>query len=188
MKWSVSCVGFALLCAVNFSTLAEEVASTGGRGFAAGVQKVYTVTQINQDSREVTLRDADGQESTFIAEAEIRNLGQVDVGDTLTAIYAEALALQVYPVTGSGKGRIVNTEVSRAPLGDKPQGTITKHVEITGRVAGLDRETRMVTLEGKHGSLTLRAAADIDLSKIAVDDMVRIDYLERFSIKVETPK
>ncbi len=188
MKWSVSCVGLTLLCAVNFAALAEEVASTGGRGFAAGVQKVYTVTQIDYDSREVTLRDADGVESTFLAEAEIRNLEQVEAGDMLTAVYAEALAVQIYPVNGASKGRIVDTQVTRAPLGDKPQGTITKRVEITGRIAAVDRETRMVTLEGKHESLSLRATADIDLSKIKVNDMVRIDYLERFSIKVETPK
>ena len=64
---------------------------------------------------------------------------------------------------------------------------ITRRVEITGQVDELDHETRVATLAGKHGSLTLRVADDVDLSNAAVGDMVRVDYLERLTISVDAP-
>ncbi len=185
MKKSMLAVGLFLLNVVSHSLLAGEVVPIGGRIEAAGMTKVMTVTRVDQESREVAL-SSDGVETTFIAGPEVRNLAQVEVGDKVSITHAEAMAVRVYPVSGGAKGRIEKTEISRAPLGAKPYGMITRHVEITGQVAELDRKSRKAVLEGKHGSLTLRVAEDVDLSKIVVKDRVRVDYLERISIQVDS--
>ena len=188
MKMSLSLTGIMLLLTLSLGAMAAETAPIGGRGIAAGVSEVATVTAVDQDSRQVTLRTADGEEHSFVAGDEVRNLGQVKVGDEVTIIYAEALAVRLYPAANGSKGVIEKTEVSRAPRGAKPYGMITRHVEITARVTALDPKSRMVTLEGKNGELTLRVADDVDLDKVSINDTVRVDYLERISISVDTPK
>ena len=43
----------------------------------------------------VTLERGDGSEVTFQADAAVRNLAQVEVGDEVTATYYESLAYEV---------------------------------------------------------------------------------------------
>jgi hypothetical protein len=187
MKMSKCCIGLLSLTLLSLPATASQVAPIKGKLAAAGVTKTMTVTRVDQESREVVLRSGDGAESTFIAGPEVRNLAQVEAGDTVSITYMEAVAVRVYPVSAGAKGRIEKREISRAPLGAKPYGMITRQLELTGQVAELDRETRVATLAGKHGSLTLRVAEDVNLSNIVVGDMVRVDYLERITISVEAP-
>ncbi len=181
-------VAWVFLCTLSMGAMAQQVAPTGGRGVLAGVSETLTVTAIDHDRRLVTLRAPDGEEETFEVSEAARNLDQVEKGDKLTVTYAEALAVRVYPVTTAIKGMVAKTSVSRSPKGAKPYGTITRQVTLTGRVAKLDRDSRMVTLEGKDGSITLKVADDVDLSKVKERDMVRIDYVETLSMAVESPK
>lgn len=188
MKLSLSCAGMLLLLVINFSAIAGEKAPIGGRGIVAGITEVVTVTAVDQKNREVTLRSADGEENSFVAGDEVRNLEQVKVGDEVTITYAEALAVQLFPAAAGSKGMIEKTEVSRSPVGAKPYGMITRHVEITARVIELDPKSRTATLEGKDGAVTLQVADDVDLTKVSINDTVRVDFLERISISVDTPK
>ena len=55
-----------------------------------------TVTAINQETREVTLQDAEGESMTIIAGDEVRNLAQVEVGDKLKVEYLQTIAIQVF--------------------------------------------------------------------------------------------
>jgi len=187
MKISNYCVALLSLVLSSLSVTADPVSPVKGKIAAAGATRTMTVVRVDQGTREVVLRSGNGEEATFIAGPEVRNLAQVEAGDKLSITYAEGLAVRVYPVSAGVKGRIENTEISRAPLGTKPYGMITRRIELTGQVAELDRETRMATLAGKHGSLTLRVADDVDLSNVAVGDTVRVDHLERLSISVEAP-
>ncbi len=122
-----------------------------------------------------------------MAGEQVRNLAQVDVGDRVSIMESEIMAVRVYPVEAGAKGRITRTEVSRAPLGAKPYGSITRRLEITAKLVELDRESRSATLEGKHGSLTLLVKPDVDLSKVEVGDSVFVDYMERLTISVDAP-
>lgn len=187
MKMSKCLIGFLSLALLGVPVMAEQVSPIKGKLAAAGATKKMTVTRVDQETREVVLRSGSGEESTFVASPEVRNLAQVEAGDIVTITYAEGVAVRIYPVSAGAKGRVEKREVSRAPLGAKPYGMITRRVEITGQVDELNRETRVATLAGKHGSLTLRVADDVDLSNVAVGDMVRVDYLERLTISVDAP-
>jgi len=180
-------IGLLSLALLGLPALADQVTPIKGKIEASGVTKTMTVTRVDQKTREVDLRAADGREATFVAGPEVRNLAQVEAGDTLSVTYMEAVAVRVYPVEAGAKGRVEQREISRAPLGAKPYGMITRRIELTGQVAALDRETRVATLTGKHGSLTLRVADDVNLANIMVSDMVRVDYLERLTISVDAP-
>jgi hypothetical protein len=187
MKKSTSKMIFLFLALCALPAMADQAGAIQGKLAAAGVSTKMTVTRVDQESREVVLRSADGEESLFVAGPEVRNLAQVEAGDVVTITYAEGVAVRVYPVSAAIKGRVEKKEVSRAPLGAKPYGMVTRHIEIIGEVEALDRETRVATLVAKRGSLTLRVADDVDLSAVAVGDRVRVDYLERLTISVDAP-
>ena len=51
------------------------------------------VEAIDHETRVVTVRRANGEEITFTASEEARNLDQVDVGDVLLAEYVETLSI-----------------------------------------------------------------------------------------------
>jgi predicted nucleotidyltransferase len=142
MKISTFPIACLLLAFVAFPASAEQVDPIKGKLSAAGVTKRMTVTQIDQATREVVLRSTDGEETTFLAGPEVRNLAQVETGDTVTITYVEGVAVRVYPISPDAKGRVEKTEVSRAPLGAKPYGMVSRHIELTGQVDALDRETR----------------------------------------------
>ena len=71
--------------------------------------------------------------------------------------------------------------------GEKPHMTISREVELTGRVAMLDAETRMAVVAGKNGDISMEVAPDVDISTINVGDTVQATYLEMISITVNAP-
>lgn len=186
MKQSIFVACLVLLAAVGGSVHAEEAVVTEAEALAAGGSTVMTVTHIDQDTRTVTLRTEDGEDIVFIAGPEVRNLAQVEDGDQLTINYAETLAVDLYPVGGK-KMRVESTEIASAPIGAKPQASISREVEITARVVALDRDARIVTLRGTQDTFTLLVADNVDLSAIEVESMVNAVYLEQIEIEVESP-
>ena len=75
-------------------------AAPKGEGVVASAEVTATVTKVDQATREVTLKSETGEEYSFIASEDVKNLPQVKVGDVLTATYAEAF---VYEVKKGGK-------------------------------------------------------------------------------------
>lgn len=163
-----------------------EIQSFVGKTYIGVETYTAEVTAIDHEARMVNLKNERGETRIFHADDDIRNLEQVQVGDVLVVSYAERLAVKVFPVAG-GKGRIESTQVSRSSVGQKPYGELTKTVEITGRISAIDKESRMITLEGKHGELITQVDEDVDLSKLNKGDTVRMEYMESVVMSVETP-
>lgn len=155
---------------------------------AAAVTVTATVAAVDQETREVTLKDSEGKQHSFIADDTVRNLARVEVGDILVIKYFERTALNIYPVKTGAKGRVVRTEVSRSDLGQKPHGTVTQEIQLTGQVAAIDPETRTVVIEGKHGDVLLPVSNAVDLSTIKIGGTVRADFVETMSITVKRPR
>ena len=181
---------FAAFTAVSSAALAETpapVAPIKTRAAEQVLTVTATVVSVDQETRRVVLKGPEGDERAFIASDEVRNLAQVKPGDELVIRYLERIAMKLYPVEASGLGEIAKTEVSRADPGQKPHGTVTRSTELTGRVAAMDVESRSVTLEGKHGALTVAVHDDVDLTKVTVGDMVKIEYVESLAVSVNSP-
>ncbi len=181
-----------LVIPASYLTAAESPAPSAApvktRMAATEVVVTATVVAVDQKTREVMLKDAEGEQHSFIADEKIRNLAQVEVGDIVVIKYFERMALNVYPVKAGAKGQVAQTEVSRSDLGQKPHGTVTQKIQLTGQVAAIDPETRVVTIEGKHGDVLLPVSDAVDLSTIKVGGTVRAGYLETISITVKSPE
>jgi Cu/Ag efflux protein CusF len=156
-----------------------------GVALGAAVTTVATVEAVNQETREVTLRKADGASVTFIAGDEVRNLAQVTRGDRVVVEY-EVGALMALSEPGAGApGRADVVETARAPVGARPAGAVRHTVAATGTVMEVDVRARTVTLQGPRQTVTLPVAEDIDLSDVEVGDRVDALYQETLAVRVE---
>jgi hypothetical protein len=54
------------------------------------------VEAVDYDTRKVTLKDLDGNLVTIVVENQVKNLPQVEVGDTVNIKYIEVVAIQVF--------------------------------------------------------------------------------------------
>lgn len=143
-----------------------------------------TVTAINQETREVTLKDADGETVTFVADDEVRNLAQVEVGDKLTVQYLEGVNIEIV----DKDTELGTQEVSagaRAEPGEKPAGAAVTETSVVLLIEAIDLENETVTLKNANGeSKTVVPHNPENLKKVAVGDKVKITYTEGVAMKV----
>jgi Cu/Ag efflux protein CusF len=163
---------------------AAEDAPQGEIAQATEVQA--TVTAIDLKTRMVTLKGADGKESSFYVDERAHNLPQVKVGDVVKIAYVEALA---WKVNKSKKAAPTPTEEVggvRAEPGQKPSGAVARRVTITASIEAIDLANGTVTLKGPQGnSRTIKARNPANLKKVKVGDLVDITYTEAVALKVE---
>lgn len=147
-----------------------------------------TVEAVNKDTREVTLKGADGGTLMFKAGPEVRNFAQIQVGDKVTATYYQELALFVAP-PGEAPSSSETESLARAALGEKPAGRYTRVVNVSATVDALDLKSRNVTLRGPKGNrVTMKVGDHVKrLDELKVGDLVIAEYIESIDISVSKP-
>jgi hypothetical protein len=143
-----------------------------------------TVTAVNQETREVTLKNAEGEEVTIIADEEVRNLAQVEVGDILTIEYLEGVMIEVVdPATELGA--MESGAAARAEPGEKPAGAMVAETSVVVVIEAIDLEDETVTLKNAEGeSKTVVARNPENLKKVKVGDKVMITFTEAVAMTV----
>jgi hypothetical protein len=156
-----------------------------GEAVIASATVTATVVKIDQATREVTLKMEDGEEVSFVAGDEVKNLAQLKAGDRVTATYAEALA---YEVRKGGEMVAPATAVAggSAEPGMKPAGGIARQTTVTVAITAIDPKVPSVTFTGPRGnSRTIKVMHPEKLEGVSVGDTVELTYTEAFGIKVE---
>lgn len=156
-----------------------------GEGIAAKVSVTATVAKIDHATRDVTLKADDGQEYSFVASEEARNLDQVQVGDVVTITYAEAF---VYEVKKGGQAADGGTVVAggRAEEGNRPGGAIARESTVTVLITAIDPTVPSVTFQGPAGNTrTIKVMRPEKLQGVSVGDTVEVTFTEALAIKVE---
>jgi hypothetical protein len=156
-----------------------------GEGVIASADVTATVTKIDQATREVTLKSETGEEFSFVAGDNVKNLAQVKVGDVVTATYAEAF---VYEVKKGGTVADVKTVVAgeSAKPGMKPEGAVARQSTATVLITAIDPQAPSVTFKGPAGNTrTIKVMHPEKLEGVSVGDTVEITYTEALAIQVE---
>jgi hypothetical protein len=143
-----------------------------------------TVTSIDQKTREVSLKDESGKEYSFIAEAYVKNLSQVKVGDIVKVTYTEAVAWQLKKDNTMSASS--SESMSSAPAGQKPSATAGRKTMVTVTITAIDPTVPSVTFTGPAGrSETVKVKDPKKLEGVKVGDKVDITYTEALAVKVE---
>jgi Cu/Ag efflux protein CusF len=163
---------------------AEQVQQMPAAGAIDADVAIATVVAIDQKTRKVTLRGDSGNEWTFTAGPEVRNLAQVQRGDQVLVQYYEGFAVALAPKGSGVREREDRLDIARAKQGEKPAGEITSSVDVVATVQAVDPKTRTVTIQGAQQTVELKVADDVDLSQVKVGDQVEASYVESLAISV----
>ena len=145
-----------------------------------------TVEAINQKTRMVTLKGADGKSTTIQVDDSVQNLAQVKKGDRVVATYYESLAYNVMREGDAKRGVTVAGAAGSAEPGEMPAGVGARAITVTAKIKAIDKKHETVTLKGPRGNLkTVKVKNPANLDKVKVGDMVQITYTEALAISVE---
>jgi len=189
VKYSLAalCLAFASGCStpeVAATPAATPAAAPRGEAVVATIEVTATVTAIDQKTRAVTLRKDDGTEVSFVASEDVQNLPQVQVGDVLHVVYAEALA---YEVRKGGTAAAPMTAVAggAAELGQRPAGALARQTTATVAIIAIDPQVPSVTFQGPAGNTrTIKVLHPEKLEGVRVGDTVDVTFTEALAIKV----
>lgn len=179
-------LSLALLLVTAGPLAAQETLPKGAIGEV--VTRMFSVDAIDQDTRQVTLKAADGSVRIIKAGPDVKNLAQVEVGDLVKITYLQAIALELKRGGSGIRSASAGESASSARLGEKPAGIAERHVTLVGTVEKVDAATRLVTVKGAQGRLVDVAVADpAKLKAVKVGDEVELTYTEALAIAVSTP-
>lgn len=166
-----------------FSFTNAQAQDTKREAVLTSITVTATVTKIDQKTREVHIKTADGQKYQFVASTDVQNLAQVKKGDFITVVYTEALA---YEVKKHSDGEGIATVAAVANPGEKPAGAVAQQTTVTVKITAINTKAPSVTIKGSDGDVeTIKVKDPSKLNGVKVGDMVDITYTEAFAIKVD---
>ena len=185
------------LIAASLATaaLAEEPGAMGGAavasepGKAAAVRMAEITAQVvglDKTTRTVTLKGPQGRVVDVVAGDEVKNFGQIKVGDAVSVRYVEALTLELRKVEGTAGAPTVQEEVATAKPGETPAAAGAREITAIAEVTAVDKKKSTITLKGPRGnSLTLDVHNPEQFKVVKKGDQVDVTYTEALAVSVE---
>jgi hypothetical protein len=146
------------------------------------------VESMDLDKREVTVKGPLGNSVTLEVDKRVKRLGEVKVGDEITADYYIAFAAELREPTDEEKASPLSLlqETGRAPLTDDPAGAELHMIRAVTTVEGLDRPSQSLTVKGPRGNyFTTRVKDPSVLLKMRIGDTIVVTYAEALAVSLE---
>jgi len=142
-----------------------------------------TVAAINRVTRSMTLRADNGDEDTFAVGPKVPRLDQINVGDTIMAIYYESLVLELRKLDAA------DAPSAGGRLTGKPGGAIGTPETITVTVKAVNVRVPSITVATSNFQTLTRKVADRrHLDGVAPGDRVEITCLQGVVIAAESSR
>jgi hypothetical protein len=189
--------------AVKRSSVVNVEPGVAGGTIEETTTATVKVKKIDHSTRRVTLVDDAGEEATFTADPEIRNLDQLHPGDKITATLKERLVVYVRSApaaaTNSAGGNYgaaaadkpsdtYAVALARASKGAKPGGVFAESYEVVALVTAIDSTARTADLKCADGwTHTVKVRPDVDLSRYKVGDSLVIRVTSSLGVLAAAP-
>ena len=182
----------ALLVLVAVPAVAD-VAADAKTGTKAGkpyfeasetTTKQAKVIKLAKATREVTLRGEKGDTLTVVAGEEVKNFGQIVVGDLVKITYTERLTIHV---EGAGTAEMVNEMTTgAAKLGEKPAGSVTERTQYKATIKAINKAAGTATLKGYDGDeFVITPLHPENLDRVKIGEMVVFTQTASIAVSVE---
>jgi hypothetical protein len=178
----------AMLLAATVVWSADETPMMDKPSFSASQSMTVSavVEAIDHETRVVTVRKPDGEEITFTASDDVRNLAQVGVGDFLIAEYTETVSVEVMANDEIEADAAGVSAMARTEEGEKPGFAAMDATVVTATVEEINLEMNTFKLKEPDGSVNEYMARNPEnLKRAAVGDLVVITVTESVAIVVE---
>jgi len=151
-----------------------------------------TVTDIVKETRDITLKGADGELVTVTASPEVKRFDEIAVGDIINFDYYTYLKAEFRTLTSEEKAEpfVVLEGEDIAPAGEAPAGAVGAMVKAVVTIEILNRPQMLATVEGPNGNyLTIPMQDAAFMEQLHIGQVVILTYAEAIAIslsKVET--
>jgi hypothetical protein len=166
----------------------SEAKATGSPVIMASARTTETlkILAIDKATRVVTLKSEDGDTIAVKCGPEVRNFGQLAVGDEVKTTYSESYSIHVEK---EGEAEEVNeVATSRAALGAKPGASVYETKIIKAKIDAIDKTKGTVTLATMTGEkFTVTAKNKANLDKVEVGNTVVVTARTGSVISVNKP-
>jgi len=164
-----------------------------GKGVVAAAGKRVvrgTITNVNAERREFTVKRSSGEEIVVPAGPEVKNFAQIKVGDQLVLREGESvvLSLQKSQAGKQLRERSVAETAYVAKAGDKPGIAATRETHIVADVIAVNKKDGSVTLKGASRTRVFYLTDPTALANIKKGDQVEAVIKEGESLSIETPR
>jgi hypothetical protein len=188
-------VGMQALAADPSATTKPSMRETGASGMmspmmdATAITSTFTVQDIDPETRMITLKAPDGAIDKFKAGPEIRNFDQIHKGDLVRATVMDEIGVAITQPGMAPPPMGEANMVAVAPKGAKPGIVMVQSESVTAKVAAIDADKRMVSLEEPSGKTrTIKVSSKVDLTQLKKGDDITVQVAQGFAINVETPQ
>lgn len=115
------------------------------------LETTAVVEHVDQKTREVRLRGADGRTVTVVAGPEVRNLPQLATGDVVRLTYYESVAVRMAEPAETGPATAA-AMAARAPEGEKPAAMLGGAIDVVVTMVAYDPATAVATFTTPDGA------------------------------------
>jgi hypothetical protein len=166
--------------------MVDVVTSTpGSASVVRTMQASAEVMRIDEATRTLTLKTAQGDTVDVVASDAVKNFDQIKVGDVVRARYTRALALKLKDTKDTAGGPTVSEGSTTAP-GQWPALTSGRQVTGIAEVTAVDPKESTITLRGAEGKLVTLDVNNPDQFKvIKPGDKIEVTYTEAVAVGVE---
>jgi hypothetical protein len=112
-----------------------------------------TITDIDYGSRELTIKDSQGQTETYVVGDEVQRFNEAKVGDKVALDYYLGANAEVRKPTAEEAQNplVVEESFNRAGPDANPAGTVTRRIRAVATIESMDRTAQTVTVKGPRG-------------------------------------
>jgi hypothetical protein len=165
---------------------ADEHAKSGGRAMALQIEAV--VTDIDLDTRQVSLQGPGGETVTVTAREQVVKLEDVAVGDKLLVTYLAALEGEVRDPTEEELAEpwVVLEEGAVSGEGEQPGIGAARMIRAVCTIEGMNRVLGTVTVRDSRGKLHLIGDVEPDkMEGVTLGQTVVMVYTEALALSLE---
>ncbi len=146
-----------------------------------------TVIAVDAEDRKLVLRGPEGYEMSFSVGPDVRNLSQVEAGDTLRVSYYTGY---VFSMSAPGDaGSDAEFEAGRAAEGERPGAMLGATMRATVEILSVAKDGKSVSFRDAEGRLqsiqVRREDAQTFARKLSKGDLVDVRYSEAIAVTVE---
>ena len=165
-----------------------QAAATGAKAFGGtvvGVASLSAVVEaIDYTTRQITLKNAQGEINTVVAGPEVINFAQINKGDKVNVDYSESVTILVSEKAMPPQ-KEESVEFSRAPLGDKPAGILTSTEQVVAVIENIDYLKRILTIKGPQRTVVVQINEEVpNFVELKIGDRVYLEDIKQLAISV----
>ena len=147
-----------------------------------------TVTEINADTREITLMDTEGGLNTVKAGEEVKRFDEIAVGDVIEFDYYMYIKAEFREPTAEELAEPVQMVVEEgiAPEDMSPGAAVGAVIKAVVTIEALNRPNMIATVSGPNGNFVSIPMEDAEfMTKLRIGQVLILTYAEAMAVSLE---